>query len=133
METSGQTSSAIFQTVDNNHGSAADNHGQTGLPHQSPSQAMNLSADPRVHHPTTVQVQPMFLSDSEISPISPAKGLVTPLRSAYRYKRSLDKMSPDSRPERRPGGDGGQRSRSPNLCSILLRDLSAWMKPTWPS
>ena len=115
METSGQTSSAIFQTVDNNHGSAADNHGQTGLPNQSPSQAMTLSADPRVHHPTTVQVQPMFLSDSEISPISPAKGLVTPLRSAYRYKRSLDKTSPDSRPERRPGGDGGQRSRSPNL------------------
>ena len=118
MENSGQIHSSHSggsQTVGNNHGSAADNHGQTGLPSHHPSQAMN-SADRRAHDPTIVQ--PLFLSDSEISPItSPAgsKGYATPAhRSSSRsYKRPLDKTSPDARPDRRTGGDGDDRSRSP--------------------
>ena len=69
------------------------------------------SADRRAHDPTIVQ--PLFLSDSEISPItSPAgsKGYATPARQ---YKRPLDKTSPDARPDRRTGGDVDDRSRSP--------------------
>ena len=109
METSGQTPSGPFQNVENHHGSAADNHGQTGVPSLSPPQAMN-SAVAGAHDPALVQ--PMFLSDSEISPISPTgnKGYSTP---AHRYKRSLDKPSSDARPTRRAGGKGDGRSRSP--------------------
>ena len=69
------------------------------------------TADRRAHDPTIVQ--PLFLSDSEISPItSPAgsKGYAIPARQ---YKRPLDKTSPDARPDRRTGGDGHGRSRSP--------------------
>ena len=110
MENSGQIHSSHSggsQTVGIQHGSAADNHGQTGLPNH---QAMN-TADLRAHDP--ISVQPLFLSDSEISPItSPpgSKGYATPARQ---YKRQLDKTSPDARPDRRTGGDGHARSRSP--------------------
>ena len=118
MENSGQTQSSHLggsQTVGNNHGSAADNHGQTGLLSHTPPQAMT-SAVVRAHNPD--RVQPMFLSDSEISPISPAgsKGFSSPLRDArdaHRYKRFLDKTSPDARPARRAGGNEAGRSRSP--------------------
>ena len=74
------------------------------------------SAVVRAHNPDRVQL--MFFSDSEISPIFPAgsKGFSSPLRDArdaHRYKRSLDKTSPDARPARRAGGNEAGRSRSP--------------------
>ena len=66
-----ETPPGPFQNVENDHGSAADNHLQTGVPSQSPTQAMN-SAAAGAHDPALVQ--PMFLSDSEISPITSPAG-----------------------------------------------------------
>lgn len=106
MENSGQTQSSHLggsQTVGNNHGSAADNHGQTGLLVQAPPPAMMQSAERRPHELTMHQI---FSPNSEIPPTTPTAP--TPMQLSplsNRAKRAWNPLSPDAK----PGGDQQRR------------------------